>query len=214
MDSRLVATSLTAAIAIATAWAAGAQAEVVTRTVTDQNGVTYRQQVRVSEQVQPTTEYQTRQEKVYQPQTTTTYQNYQQNYLTPVTQYRWVARRRGVFNPFVQPYWTHQLEPFTHWENRAATVQVPVPKTDWVEQTRTVQTPVTTYRTVRNETVLSQVAINGNTRGSDRTQVASQPKPVRIGGIQRLDTNVPRTTNEWRANPAPSNSAPSMGRYR
>jgi hypothetical protein len=58
-----------------------------------------------------------------------------------------------MWNPFAQPYWTHNLEPFTRWETRPGTVQVPVARTDWVEETRTAQVPITEYRTVNDETI-------------------------------------------------------------
>lgn len=171
-----------------------AQGQTTTNIVTDANGVTWQETRSVTQQLVPTTEMQTRQEQVLTPQVATSYQTYQQSYLTPVTEYRWVSRRRGVFNPFVAPYWQHQLEPFTRWENRPATVQVPVTTTNWVAATRTVQTPVTTYKTVPAETV-SKVALSVAPTGAPQTAIASSPAAP-IGG-QQLQSDPPRTANAW-----------------
>jgi len=174
---------------------------------TGADGVTRKVTRRVSQQLVPTTQMQTREEKVLRSRVTTKYQTYQQSYLSPVTEYRWVSRMRGRWNPFVQPYWAQQLEPVTRWESRAATVQMPTTSTDWVEERRTVQTPVTTYRTVQNETV-SRVAVSvapgampstlqPNTFTPVETpMVASRPAPL-VGG-QRMQSDPPRGGNEWR----------------
>jgi len=178
-------------------WATTASGQTTTKIV-QENGVTWQETHQVVQRMVPTTQYQTKQEQVYQPQTSTTMQTYQQNYLTPVTEYRWVARRRGVLNPFVQPYWTNQLEPFTRWENRPATVQVPVAKTDWVAATRTVSTPVTTYTPVQEDRLLSKVAISGTPATSTAqpaTAIASRPLSP-IGG-QQMQSDPPRTATGW-----------------
>ena len=168
------------------------------------DGVTYKVTRRVSQQLAPTTQMQTREEKVYHPRVTTKYQQVQQSYLTPVTEYRWVSRLRGRWNPFVQPYWAQQLEPVTRWESRPTLVQVPTTSTDWVEEKRVVQTPVTTYRTVQNETI-SRVAVSvpptmhtPNTFTPVETPlVASRPAP--IAGGQRMQSDPPRAASEWRS---------------
>ena len=200
-SARVVLGCMLAAIA----GAAGAQETVNYETGAD--GVTYKVTRRVTQQLAPTTEMRTREEKVLRPRVTTQYQSYQQNYLSPVTEYRWVSRMRGRWNPFVQPYWAQQLEPVTRWESRATTVQMPTTSTDWVEERRTVQTPVTTYRTVQNETV-SRVAVSVAPGNVPRTvqpgtftpvetpMVASRPAPL-VGG-QRLQSDPPRGGNEWR----------------
>lgn len=185
--------------------------QTTSQVVQGADGVTYRETRTVTERMIPTTEYQTRQEQVLTPQTATTYQAYQQNYLTPVTEYRWVSRRRGVLNPFVQPYWAHQLEPVTRWENRPATVQVPVTNTQWVAGTRTVSTPVTSYKPVKEETV-SRVAISAApsttpttqpTTSQPATAIASRPQLSPIGG-QQMQSDPPRTATGW-ASPSATN---------
>lgn len=200
-------------LGITALWLVASSSAVVAQTTTNivqgADGVTYRETRQVVEKMIPTTSYQTRQEQVYQPQTSTTMQTYQQNYLTPVTEYRWVARRRGVLNPFVQPYWTNQLEPFTRWENRPATVQVPVAKTEWVSATRTVSTPVTSYKPVKEEHV-SRVAIGvkpTTTPAQPGTAVASRPQLSPIGG-QQLQSDPPRTATGW------TSASGSTNRYR
>jgi hypothetical protein len=121
---------------------------------------------------------------------TTDYQTYQQMYATPVTEYRWVSRMHGMWNPFAQPYWTHNLEPFTRWESRPGTVQVPVARTDWVEEVRTAQVPVTKYQQAPEEVVVRtpvSVAPASSLGTSSSTSVANRP----ITG-QRLEGDPPR----------------------
>ncbi len=172
------------AAAIGTAAHGQATSELV-----NENGVTYRVTRQVVQRSIPTTELQTREQKVYRPQVTTQYQAYQQTYLTPVTEYQWVSRMHGWWNPFQQPYYTHELAPVTRWEARPATVQVPVARTDWVEETRTTQVPVTTYRTVPEE-YTSRVAVSA---APTDVSVASRP----IGG-QRLDNDPPSGPSPFR----------------
>jgi len=164
-----------------------------TTTLENDNGVTYRVTRQVVQRSIPTTEYQTRQDKVYRPQVRTEYQAYQQTYLTPVTEYRWVPRMHGRWNPFVAPYWAHELTPTTRWESRPATVQVPVARTEWVEETRTTQVPVTTYRTVPEE-YSSRVAVSASPVGAAATSVASRSVPI---GGQQLQSDPPRDSNAW-----------------
>jgi hypothetical protein len=155
------------------------------------DGVRYRVTRRVTQRSIPTTEYQTREQKVYRPQVTTDYHSYPQTYLTPVTEYQWVPRLQGRWNPFVQPYWAHQLAPVTRWEARSGTTHVPVARTDWVEEVRTTQVPVTTYRTVPEE-YTSRVAV-GIAPGASNTAVATRPP---IGG-QQLQSDPPRQESPW-----------------
>jgi hypothetical protein len=137
-----------------------------------------------------TTEVQTREETIYRPRYTTKYQTYQQTSLAPVTEYRLVARQKGHWNPFQQPYWAHSLEPVTRWEQRPATVHVPITTTDWSPEKRTTQVPVTAYKTVHDTIVTRVPALQPQTLGpptrSGQTQVASRPTAGSIGG-QRLD---------------------------
>jgi hypothetical protein len=156
----------------------------------NENGVTYRVTRQVVQRSIPTTEIQTREQKVYRPQVTTEYQSYAQTYVTPVTEYQYVPRLRGWWNPFQQPYWTHEYAPVTRWEARPGTVQVPVSRTDWVEETRTTQVPVTTYRTVPEE-YTSRVAVSASPGVSD-SSVASRP----IGG-QALSNDPPSGPSPW-----------------
>lgn len=165
------------------------------------DGVTYRVTRNLVDRVVPQTQIETREEKTFQPQMTTRYQPTQQTYLTPVTQYRWVSRMKGRWNPFSKPYWTHQLEPFTHWESKQTTVQTPVTSTEWVEQRRVVQVPVTTYKKVKEE-FTSRVAMDGIAAPPSTveprslspdgraTSIASRPLS-NIGG-QRLQSDPPR----------------------
>ena len=116
----------------------------------------------------------------------------------------------GVLNPFVQPYWAHELQPFTRWENRPATVQVPVTTTNWVAATRTVSQPVVTYKPVKEETV-SRVALSvapSTTPASQSaTALASRPQLSPIGG-QQMTSDPPRTASGW------TSASGSGNRYR
>ncbi len=174
----------------ATAFGATVEAQSTSELV-NENGVTYRVTRQVVQRSIPTTEIQTREQKVYRPQVTTQYQSYQQTYITPVTEYQWVSRMHGWWNPFQQPYYTHELAPVTRWEARPTTVQVPVARTDWVEGTQTVQVPVTTYHTVADENVYKQaVSVSPGTQ----TAIASRP----IGG-QQLDKDPPSGPSPFRS---------------
>lgn len=196
-------------VCLLSAVAASAAAQETVTYEKGADGVTYKVTRRVSQQLAPTTQMQSREQKVYTPRTTTQYQSYQQSSLTPVTEYRWVSRMRGRWNPFVQPYWAQQLEPFTRWENRLSTVQVPTTKTDWVEERRVVQTPVTTYQTVQNETI-SRVAVNSvpaaipaSPAPATFTPIQSTPMvaslPSATVGGQRMQSDPPRTASGWRS---------------
>lgn len=173
---------------------ATAQAQDSTTYETDASGVTWMVSNRTVQKSIPSTEYQTREQKVYRPQLTTQYHSYQQMYVAPVTEYQWVARQRGLWNPFIQPYWTNELVPVTRWEARPSTVQVPVSRTDWVEETRTTQVPVTTYRTVQDQQT-SRVAVSAAPAGAaGATAIASRPAPV-TG--QQMQSDPPRSGNPY-----------------
>jgi hypothetical protein len=163
------------------------------------DGMRYRVTHQVVQQSVPTTEIQTREQKVYQPQVTTEYQAYQQTYLTPVTQYQWEPHLRNPLGILGTPYWTHELRPVTHWEARPATVQVPVAKTNWVETTQTTQVPVTTYRPAQNEYVHTEVvgpsSSNLSPASSTTTSVASR---TAIGG-QQYQGDPPKSPSPWSA---------------
>jgi hypothetical protein len=171
--------------------AVAAYAQATTSYENGPDGITYRVTKQVVQRSIPTTEYQTREQKLYRPQMRTEYQSYQQTYLTPVTEYHWVPRLRGRWNPFMPPYWAHGLTPTTRWEARPATVQVPVARTEWVEETRTTQIPVTTYRTVPEE-YTSRVAVSAGPVGGATTSLASQPI-----GSQQLQSDPPREPSPW-----------------
>jgi hypothetical protein len=155
------------------------------------DGVKYAVTRQVVQRTIPSTEIQTREQKVYRPQVTTEYQSYQHTYMTPVTQYQYVPHLRNWWNPFTGAYWTHDLTPVTYWQARPATVQVPVAKTNWVEETHTTQVPVTTYRTVAGE-YTSRVPVSVAPTGATATAVAAQPM-----GSQQLQSDPPRTASPW-----------------
>lgn len=186
---------------------ASAMAQSTVEMVKGDDGQMYRVTRQTVSRTVPVTEYQTREEKVYRPRTTTEYQPIATSQTTPVTEYRWVSRQRGWWNPFIEPYWTHQLEPFTRWEQRPATVHVPTTRTDWVEEKRSVQIPVTSYKTVQEE-YTQRVAVSAPTGVATPTTsaplVATAPASGLRWGGERLDNDPPRTASRWEA-PVTSN---------
>lgn len=171
------------------------------------DGVTYQVTTQKVDRLVPTTQMQTREEKTFEPQVTTQYQTYQQPVLQPVTQYRWVSRMKGRWNPFSDPYWTHNLEPVTTWQQATAAVTAPVSTTNWVEKKRTIQQPVVTYQKVQEEytsrvavnTPAAPVVPNSLAPNAGATAIATLPAGgVAIGG-QRMQSDPPRAGNAWQA---------------
>ena len=160
------------------------------------DGMRYRVTHQVVQRSVPTTEIQTREQKVYQPQVTTEYQAYQQTYLTPVTQYQWEPQLRHPLGLLGTPYWTHELRPVTRWEARPATVQVPVAKTNWVETTHTTQVPVTTYRPAQAEVVYKEPVGPSGSLGPASSTTTSVASRTPIGG-QQLQSDPPRSQSQW-----------------
>jgi hypothetical protein len=176
---------------------ASAQAQSTVTYEDRPDGIRYRVTHQVVQRSVPTTEIQTREQKVYQPQVTTEYQSYQQTYLTPVTQYQWEPHLRNPLGLLGTPYWTHELRPVTHWEARPATVQVPIAKTNWVETTQTSQVPVTTYRPAQNEYVYAEaVGPSGSNLGPASSATTSVASRTSIGG-QQLQSDPPRSQSPW-----------------
>ena len=161
------------------------------------DGMRYRVTHQVVQRSVPTTEIQTREQKVYQPQVTTEYQSYQQTYLTPVTQYQWEPHLRNPLGLLGTPYWTHELRPVTRWEARPATVQVPIAKTNWVETTQTTQVPVTTYRPAQAEVVYKEpVGPSGSNLGPASATTTSVASRTSIGG-QQYQSDPPKSQSPW-----------------
>ncbi len=176
------------------------------------DGVRYQVTTRVIKRQVPVTVMQDRQQTVYAQQVTTKNLAHQQLYCVPTTQYQWQSQLRGRWNPFVTPYWTHNLQPVTTWQQQVANVQIPVSSVAWVPQTKTVQVPVTQYRTAE-ETVTTRVAMNESRRlsstqpsGGSTATIAARPSTAPIGGV-RMDNDPPRqSTGAWQS--------PSDSRYR
>lgn len=159
------------------------------------DGVRYQVTRTVTQRSVPQTEYQTRQQKVYQPQVTTEYQAYQHTYIAPVTQYQYVPHLRNWWNPLGQAYWTNDLTPVTTWVAQPTTVHVPVARTNWVETTQTTQVPVTTFKTVADETIHKQVVGVASTAPAGTTTTIAT-RPVVVGG-QQMQSDVPRGASAW-----------------
>lgn len=134
-----------AAAVLASALAA-ATAQADTTTTEDVDGIRW-EVTRRTMQV-PVTQVSNQTQTVMRQQVTTQTVQHQQLYTVPVTQYQLVSTLHGRWNPFVTPYWTHQYQPVTTWQQQTATVQIPVNTVAWAPETRTVQAPTTTYKTV------------------------------------------------------------------
>lgn len=136
----------------------------------------------------PTTQVATQQQTVLRQQVTTQTIQQQQLYTVPVTQYQLVSTLHGRWNPFVTPYWTHEYQPVTTWQQQTGTVQIPVNSVAWVPETRTVQAPTTTYRTVDNA-VVSKVYV-----GPATTAPSSQQMMASTGGATTGAASGPTAT--------------------
>ena len=158
------------------------------RTYVGPDGVTYKETTQKVYTTVPVTEMRQQSQTVYKQQLSTQLQPQTRFVCTPVTEYRWVSRLRGRWNPFVSPYWTHQLEPTTRWEQAAQTVHVPVSQLQWVPETRTVSTPVTTYRQAEQQ-VTTKVALGGRSGVGTQPGTAVAARP--IGGSQ-MQSDPPR----------------------
>jgi hypothetical protein len=126
--------------------------------IEDIDGIRYQVTRRTIQRPVAVTEMRDQQQTVYRQQVTTDVLRHQQLYTVPVTQYQLVSRLHGRWNPFIAPYWTHEYQPVTVWQQQAATVQIPVSRVAWAPETRTVQLPTTTYRMASDEQI-SKVAI-------------------------------------------------------
>lgn len=169
----MIAARRTAIAALACAVVATLPARADTTTYEDVDGLRY-QVTRRTMQV-PVTQTSPQTQTVYRQQVTTQTLQQQQLYTVPVTQYQLVSRLHGRWNPFITPYWTHNYQPVTSWQQQTATVQIPVNTVAWAPETRTVQMPTTTYRTVENA-VVSRILIGaapGALGGSQQMMAAN-----------------------------------------
>lgn len=108
----------------------------------------------------------------YTQKVTTQTVQQQQQYSVPVTQYQLVSRLHGRWNPFITPYWTHNYEPVTTYQQQTATVQIPVNTVAWVPETRNVQMPTTTYKTVE-QLVMTPIVNGSGAMGGSQQMMAS-----------------------------------------
>ena len=140
----------------------------------DVGGIRYQVTRQVVQRQIPVTEMQPQQQTYYRQQVATENVQQQQMYAVPVTQYQLVSTLHGRWNPFVTPYWTHEYQPVTTWQQQMATVQIPVSRASLVPDTRTVQVPVTTYRSAPYEQV-TRVPIGASQTFADAKPLSSAP---------------------------------------
>jgi hypothetical protein len=186
-----------AMLACIAAAAASLTVRADTTTFEDVDGIRY--QVTKRTMQVPIQQASSQQQTVYTQQVSTQTIQQQQLYSVPVTQYQLVSTLHGRWNPFVTPYWTHEYQPVTTWQQQTATVQIPVQTMAWVPQTQTVPTQTTTYRPV--EAIVSRIPIGAAPGANGSQQMIASTSP----GVAR-----PSATLAARPSAAPSGSVPMV----
>lgn len=123
-----------------------------------QNGVTYRDRVVTQRVAIPETQYQDRQETVYNAQHLPAMRTETRTTYVPVTQYALESRTYGVW-PFRQPQTVPQWVPRTQWVPQIQTVQIPVQRKQMLPETRTVRAAQTTMRYIDQPRVVERVVM-------------------------------------------------------
>jgi hypothetical protein len=172
----------------------------------DVDGIRYQITRRTIQRQIPVTEMRDQQQTYYRQQLVTENIQQQQMYAVPVTQYQIVSTLHGRWNPFVTPYWTHEYQPVTIWQQQVATVQLPVSRATMTPETRTVQTPVVSYRTT-NEEVVSRVALGPSSAYAANTALAAAPTTYGTSASTNAVAAQPSATLTPRPS-APPQSAP------
>jgi hypothetical protein len=167
----------------------------------EKGGVTYRETRQVVQRPVAETQMQESTQTVYREQLVTETQKRVRTAWIPVTEYRWEAHWVGRWNPFVDPHLENQLVPYTRWEARSETIDVPVSYRRLVPQTQIVRVPVTTHRTVEEE-VITRVAVSGRPSATTTRslQAGGAPTGQQIGGLAQLENDPPRqgVATAWR----------------
>ena len=175
-----------------------------------QNGVTYRETRTVVKQPVNDVQYRDLQQTIYRNRYTTEMRNVVRNGYVPVTRYTWEPRWHGQWNIFQGPHLAYHLVPYTNWENRQQTIQVPTTRREVVPETRTVRVPQTNLR-YEDRVQVTRVPV-GPSAPHVSSAAAQHPTPIFrppmqnvdqrevYGGIARLDGDPPRygiaTTSE------------------
>lgn len=183
MHTRQVMTAVAALLAIGR----GVAADEV-RTVTDDQGQTWREVHRTVQWPVTETQCLDRQQVVYHEKVDVQMCDTVRSYQVPVTEWRLESYWRGRYNPFVEPYLAQRMVPYTRWETRTELVKVPITHRDLVPVAQTVKTPYTTQRIVSQDVLVSRQLIS-----SAGTSLATAPTPIpssqstQIGGVARYD---------------------------
>lgn len=176
-----------AAVAALLAIGRGATADEV-RTVTDDQGQTWREVHRTVQWPVTETQCLDRQQVVYHEKVDVQMCDSVRSYQVPVTEWRLESYWRGRYNPFVEPYLAQRMVPYTRWETRTELVKVPITRRDLVPVAQTVKTPYTTQRIISQDVLVSRQLIS-----STGTSLATAPTPIpssqstQIGGVARYD---------------------------
>ncbi len=203
----MIAARRTMIAALACAMAATLPARADTTTYEDVNGLRY--QVTRGTRQMPVTQTTPQTQTVYRQQVQTQTLQQQQLYTVPVTQYQLVSRLHGRWNPFITPYWTHQYQPVTTWQQQTATVQIPVNTVAWTPQTQTVQVPTTTYQTVQNAEI-SRVLI-GAAPGATSGQMMASTSGASPSGPSATIAARPAGSATTSSVPAMASAPPAYG---
>jgi hypothetical protein len=167
-----------------------------------QNGVTYRETRTVVKQPVNDVQYRDMQKTFYRDRYTTEMRDVVRNSYVPVMRHAWQPRWHGQWNILHGPHLAYHLVPYTSWEVRQQTIQVPTTRREVVPETRTVRVPQTNLR-YEDRVQVTRVPVGPSaTHGSSR---AAQPpahvfrRPTQnvdqremYGGIARLDGDPPR----------------------
>lgn len=181
----------------------------------EKDGITYRETRQVVRRPVVETHLEARETTVYRDKFTTETKDVPRTIPVAITEYHWVPVWRRSLNPFAPPYLAYQMVPQTRWTTRSDTVKASVMRHEVVPEKVTQQVPVTTQRYVEDE-IVSRVAVGSRPAGA--ASLAGSPPPAvapaapaaapiggssvanrpAIGGIQKLDTDPPRGTSDWR----------------
>lgn len=167
-----------------------------------QNGVTYRETRTVIKQPVNDVQYRDLQKTFYRDRYTTEMRDVVRNSYVPVTRHAWQPRWHGQWNILQGPHLAYHLVPYTNWELRQQTIQVPTTRREVVPEMRTVRVPQTNLR--HEDRVEVPHGPVGTTAPHASSKTAQPPanvfrRPTQnvdqrevYGGVARLEDDPPR----------------------
>lgn len=161
--------------------------------IVEKDGVKYRETRNIVKRAVVETHMQARERTVYREQISTEYQPQTRTVYTPVTTYKWQPKLHDVLNPFKKNI-GYNLVPTTQWQPRIEQVDVQVTRREMIPKKEIVDVPVTRRRLV-DEEIIRRTVVNDRP-GSNGTSVARRSA---VGGVSRVENEVPREGTGWRA---------------